>query len=98
MITGLRMLAKTSGTPGKTRLINHFLVNEKWYLVDLPGIGYARSPLTERSKWEKMIASYLLTRTSLMNTFVLVDSRLQPATHFDGHNSDCSTLRARPYR
>ncbi len=78
MITGRKNLARISSRPGKTQTIQHYLINDEWYLVDLPGIGYARSPLTERSKWEKMIASYLLTRTSLMNTFVLVDSRLQP--------------------
>jgi len=80
MITAQRNLARISSRPGKTRTIQHYLVNGEWYLVDLPGLGYAKISLTERNKWEKMIASYLLTRTNLMNTFILVDSRLQPQT------------------
>jgi GTP-binding protein len=76
MITGQKMLAKTSSTPGKTQLINHFLIDENWYLVDLPGYGYARTAKTNRHKWEKVIEQYLLRRTSLMSTFILLDSRL----------------------
>ena len=71
-------LAKTSSTPGKTRLINHFVVNDEWYLVDLPGYGYARISKTEREKWEGMIRTYLLRRDSLVNTFILIDSRIEP--------------------
>jgi GTP-binding protein len=76
MLTGQKMLAKTSSTPGKTQLINHFLINENWYLVDLPGYGYARTAKTNRHKWEKVIEQYLLRRSNLMSTFILIDSRL----------------------
>lgn len=78
MLTGKKNLAKTSGTPGKTQLINHFLINNLWYLVDLPGYGYARSARSNRSIWSKFIAEYLSTRQTLQNTFVLLDSRLEP--------------------
>lgn len=78
MLLGRKNLAKTSSTPGKTRLINHFVVNEEWYLVDLPGYGYARISKSERMKWEEMIRSYLLHRDSLVNTFILIDSRIEP--------------------
>jgi GTP-binding protein len=78
MLTGKKNLAKTSGTPGKTRLINHFLINAKWYLVDLPGYGYAKVSKTSKASWDKMIRDYLLKRKNLMNVFVLVDSRLEP--------------------
>src|SRR5882757_1921537 len=78
MITNRKNLAKTSATPGKTRLINHFFINEKWYLVDLPGYGYAKVSKTSKATWDKMIRDYLLKRTSLMNVFVLIDSRLDP--------------------
>lgn len=78
MITGRRNLARTSSKPGKTQTIQHYLINDEWYLVDLPGFGFARSSLRERIQWERMIASYLLERTSLMNTFVLIDNRLPP--------------------
>lgn len=71
-------LARISSTPGKTRLINHFLVNNEWYLVDLPGYGYARISKKERDKWEVMIHSYLTQRQNLVNTFVLIDSRIEP--------------------
>ncbi len=77
-ITNNRKLAKTSGTPGKTQLINHFLINEDWFLVDLPGYGYARISKVIREKWEKMIMDYLFKRLNLMNTFILVDSRHEP--------------------
>jgi GTP-binding protein len=77
-LTGKKGLAKTSSTPGKTQLINHFIINESWYLVDLPGYGYAKVSQTERLKWEKMINDYLMNRGKLFCTFVLVDSRLEP--------------------
>jgi GTP-binding protein len=78
MLTGRRKLAKISGTPGKTITINHFQINGEWYLVDLPGYGYARRSKTERSKWEKMIKGYILNRTNLMTLFALVDVRHEP--------------------
>jgi len=70
--------AKTSSTPGKTQVINHFLIENSWYLVDLPGYGYARVSRSERNKWEKMVRDYLLKRPSLMMLFLLVDSRVPP--------------------
>ncbi len=73
-------LAKTSGTPGKTQLINHFLVNENWYLTDLPGYGYAKVSKTLRKDFEKLITNYILNRRNLVNLFVLVDSRHKPQT------------------
>jgi GTP-binding protein len=76
MLAGQKMLAKTSSTPGKTQLINHFLVDESWYLVDLPGYGYARTAKSNRQKWENVIEQYLLKRPNLMSTFILIDSRL----------------------
>jgi GTP-binding protein len=78
MLTAKKGLAKTSGTPGKTQLINHFLINDQWYIVDLPGYGYARASKSMRSKWEKFIADYLTKRDTLMNIFVLLDARLEP--------------------
>ena len=78
MLTGNAKLAKTSGKPGKTQLINHFLINNEWYLVDLPGYGYAKAAKTSRSKWEKFIADYLTKREQLVNVFVLLDCRLEP--------------------
>lgn len=78
MLTEHKSLAKTSGTPGKTQLINHFIINDEWYLVDLPGYGYAKASKGERKKWEEFIQRYLSTRTNLVNTFVLIDSRLAP--------------------
>ncbi|MBQ9586689.1 MAG: YihA family ribosome biogenesis GTP-binding protein [Bacteroidales bacterium] len=77
-LVGNKSLAKTSVRPGKTQLINHFLINRAWYLVDLPGYGFARVSKSEREKWQKMINQYLLGRKTLMNTFVLVDSRHLP--------------------
>jgi len=71
-------LAKTSSTPGKTQLINHFLINDEWYLVDLPGYGYAKMPIKLRQKMEQMISHYLLNRKNLLNVFVLIDSRHKP--------------------
>lgn len=78
MLTGNKKLAKTSGKPGKTQLINHFLINDDWYLVDLPGYGYAKASKSSRYKWEKFIAEYLTKREQLINVFVLIDSRLEP--------------------
>ena len=78
MITGSKKLAKTSGTPGKTRLINHFRINEAWFLVDLPGYGFAKISKRVREKWEKMIHDYLLHRKNLVSTFILIDSRHEP--------------------
>lgn len=78
MLTNHKSLAKTSGKPGKTQLINHFLINDDWYLVDLPGYGYAKTGKTQRMKWEKFIQEYLEKRENLLNVFVLIDSRLEP--------------------
>ncbi len=78
MLTGYTTLAKTSGKPGKTQLINHFLINKSWYLVDLPGYGFAKASKNERQKWEEFIQKYLNNRPNLVNTFVLIDSRLEP--------------------
>ena len=80
MLTGKKGLAKTSGTPGKTQLINHFNINDIWYLVDLPGYGFAKVSKDKKVKWEKMISNYLTTRTNLCGVFVLIDSRLEPQT------------------
>jgi GTP-binding protein len=71
-------LAKTSQTPGKTQLINHFLVNENWYLTDLPGYGYAKVSKVQRKDFEKLITNYILNRRNLVNLFVLVDVRHSP--------------------
>ena len=78
MLTQIKGLAKTSVKPGKTQLINHFLINQEWYLVDLPGYGYARTSKTSRERWQKMIVDYILNREQLVNVFVLVDSRIPP--------------------
>ena len=78
MLTGKKKLAKTSSTPGKTQLINHFEINNEWYLVDLPGYGFAKASKKSRQSWEVFITEYLLHRESLMTTFVLIDARLPP--------------------
>lgn len=78
MLTGQKGLAMTSATPGKTMLINYFLVNDSWFIVDLPGYGYAKRSKTAREKLEKMIKDYILFRPQMTNLFVLVDSRLEP--------------------
>jgi len=78
MLTNRKKLAKISSTPGKTQLINHFLINNQWYLVDLPGYGWAKASKTEKLKWENMIRGYILGRENLVSMFVLVDSRLEP--------------------
>ncbi len=75
MLVEKKNLALTSGKPGKTQLINHFIINQQWYLVDLPGYGYAKTSKTNRSKWQDMIADYLLERPNLVTLFVLVDIR-----------------------
>lgn len=78
MLMQRKKLAKTSSTPGKTQLINHYMVNDEWYLVDLPGYGYAKMPLKEKEKLEKMISNYILERKNVVNVFVLIDSRHNP--------------------
>ena len=78
MLAGTDKLAKTSGTPGKTRLLNHFIINDEWYIVDLPGYGFAKVSMSERKKWEKMIEDYLRKRENLVTVFVLIDSRHSP--------------------
>ena len=78
MLCNHKGLAKTSSTPGKTLLINHFIINNEWYLVDLPGYGYAKRSKTQRDKLEQMISSYILQRRQLTNVFVLVDIRHDP--------------------
>lgn len=78
MLTNNKKLAKTSATPGKTLLINHFIINKEWYLVDLPGYGYAKRSKTEVAKLDQMIRGYILQREQLVNVFVLVDIRLEP--------------------
>ncbi|MFL2584561.1 MAG: ribosome biogenesis GTP-binding protein YihA/YsxC [Flavobacteriaceae bacterium] len=77
-LTNNKKLAKTSGTPGKTKLINHFVINESWFLVDLPGYGYAKVSKKERNEIKKLIHGYFEKRTQLVNTFVLIDSRHKP--------------------
>lgn len=78
MLANNEKLAKTSGTPGKTQLINHFLINQAWYLVDLPGYGFAKVSQSARRRWEQMIENYLRKRENLVNVFVLIDSRHTP--------------------
>ncbi len=78
MLTGRKQLAKTSGKPGKTQLINHFLINKNWYLVDLPGYGYARVSKKTKKEFQSYITSYFLERKQLVNAFVLIDIRHEP--------------------
>ncbi|MGI8893838.1 MAG: ribosome biogenesis GTP-binding protein YihA/YsxC [Bacteroidia bacterium] len=78
MLTGFKNLAKTSSTPGKTKLINHFLINETWYMADLPGYGFAKVSKTEKKSWDGMIKGYLEKRTNLLTVFLLIDSRHDP--------------------
>lgn len=78
MLTDRTKLAKTSGKPGKTQLINHFLINKMWFLVDLPGYGWAQVSKELKEKWDKMTRNYLLKRENLYNVFVLIDSRIPP--------------------
>lgn len=78
MLTARKGLAMTSATPGKTMLINHFLINQSWYLVDLPGYGYARRGQKGKSQIQRIIEDYILEREQMTNLFVLIDSRLDP--------------------
>ncbi len=78
MLTSNSKLAKTSSSPGKTQKINHFVINNSWYLVDLPGYGYAKVSKTQRTVFKNMIDGYILNRQNLVNLFVLVDCRLEP--------------------
>ena len=78
MLTNNKRLAKTSQTPGKTLLINHFIINKEWYLVDLPGYGFAKRSKKEVARLDQMIRGYILQREQLVNVFVLVDVRLEP--------------------
>ena len=78
LLTNRKKLAKTSSTPGKTQLINHFLINDAWFLVDLPGYGWARVGKQQKADWKQMIEGYLKNRSTLANVFVLVDSRHEP--------------------
>ena len=80
MLTDRKSLAKTSGRPGKTQLINHFIINDNWYLVDLPGYGYARVSKTSKKKFQKFITNYFEQRQQLVSAFVLVDIRHKPQT------------------
>ncbi|MDD2562982.1 MAG: ribosome biogenesis GTP-binding protein YihA/YsxC [Salinivirgaceae bacterium] len=75
MLTDRKDLAKTSQTPGKTQLLNHFIINDEWYLVDMPGYGYAKTGKALRKSWEVFIEDYILNRKTLINLFVLIDSR-----------------------
>lgn len=88
MLTGRKQLAKTSSTPGKTITINHFLINDEWYLVDLPGYGFAQRSKKDRATWKVMLDNYIKERKNLINLFVLVDSRIEPQKidlEFIGH-------------
>ena len=78
MLTNNKKLAKTSATPGKTLLINHFIINNEWYLVDLPGYGFAKRSKKEVARLEQMISGYILQREQLVNVFLLIDIRLEP--------------------
>jgi len=78
MLTGYSKLAKTSSMPGKTVMINHFLINDEWYLVDLPGYGYAKRSKKEQDKLTRMINEYVLQRQQMVNLFLLIDSRHEP--------------------
>jgi len=78
MLCRNKKLAKTSSTPGKTLLINHFIINKEWYLVDLPGYGFAKRSKTEVQRLDQMIRGYILEREQLVNVFVLIDIRLEP--------------------
>lgn len=78
MLTGRKSLAKTSGRPGKTQLINHFIINSNWYLVDLPGYGYARVSKSSKKTFQKFITNYFKQRKQLVSAFVLIDIRHKP--------------------
>jgi GTP-binding protein len=78
MLTGQKKLAKTSGSPGKTQTVNHFIIQKNWYIVDLPGYGYAKVSKKEREKWQLMIRKYFQGRPNLLYTFLLIDCRHEP--------------------
>jgi len=78
LLVNRKNLAKTSSTPGKTQTINHFIINDAWYIVDLPGYGYSSISRSKSQSWGPMIETYLKKRTSLLTTFVLIDPRLEP--------------------
>ena len=78
MLTNKKQLAKTSSTPGKTITINHFIINNEWYLVDLPGYGFAQRSKKDRAAWKDMLDEYIKNRKNLVSMFVLVDSRIEP--------------------
>lgn len=78
MLTNKRQLAKTSSTPGKTITINHYVINDEWYLVDLPGYGFAQRSKKDREAWKVMLDDYIKNRKNLISMFVLVDSRIEP--------------------
>ena len=80
MLTGRKSLAKISGKPGKTQLINHFIINEKWYLVDLPGYGYAKVGKEKRSSWMQFTIEYVTKSENLQCLFILIDARIDPQT------------------
>ncbi len=93
MLVDRKNLAKTSGTPGKTQLINYFEINNQWYLVDLPGYGFAKISKSIRENFEKLINDYLLKRQNLLNTFILIDSRLLPQKNDTEFISWCGANR-----
>lgn len=78
MLTCRSTLAKTSSTPGKTQTINHFVINQQWYLVDMPGYGFAKSSRSARKEWTTFVHDYILNRETLLNLFLLIDSRHEP--------------------
>ncbi|MCJ7820075.1 MAG: ribosome biogenesis GTP-binding protein YihA/YsxC [Bacteroidales bacterium] len=78
MLVTRKGLAKISGTPGKTRTINHFIINDSWYLVDLPGYGYAKASQKLREEWSRLITTYITKRENLVSLFVLIDARHEP--------------------
>jgi GTP-binding protein len=78
MLTGRKEMAHTSKKPGKTQMINYYLVNQQWHLVDLPGYGYAKRAKSTRAKWRKMLQDYLVKRPNLVCTFILIDSNVPP--------------------
>lgn len=96
MLTGRKEIARVSKMPGKTQLLNYFMVNDSWYLVDLPGYGYAKISKKKREKWESMIERYLINRRSLMTAFVLLDSRI-PLQDIDLEFINWLGERAIPY-
>lgn len=78
MLTGKKGLARTSSKPGKTITMNHYIINNEWYLVDLPGYGYAKRSRSAREQWRVLMEKYLQQRRNLVNTFILVDARIEP--------------------